>query len=263
MAKKFIQTAYLKKIVKETKNIKTFRLDLDMPALPGQFAMLWVPGMDEKPISISYVGESVGFTILRKGATTTKLHEMKGGELLGVRGPLGRGFKISGEKLVMIGGGVGMAPIAPLVERAIEKGREATVIIGALTESEILFGDRLERAGAEVIRCTDDGSCGFKGFCTEAFKQTLEERTFDECFTCGPEIMMVKVLELTKKYKIPTQVSLERYFKCGIGICGHCVVDGSGLRVCKEGPIFRDVEIEGVRDFGRYYRDASGKKIFW
>ncbi|MFQ5887729.1 MAG: dihydroorotate dehydrogenase electron transfer subunit [Candidatus Hydrothermarchaeales archaeon] len=263
MPARFIQTARIKEIVQETKNIKTFRLDMDMPARPGQFAMVWVLGMDEKPLSISYPGESVGFTVLKKGATTTKMHNMKGGEILGVRGPLGRGFKVTGEKIVVIGGGVGMAPLAPFVELAIDKGKEVTVIIGSLTECEILFQDRLEKTGAEVIVCTDDGSCGFKGFCTDMFKEVLEKRTFDACYTCGPEIMMMKVLQHAKANNIPTQVSMERYFKCGIGICGQCAVDDSGLRVCKEGPTFRDIEVENIKDFGKYFRDASGKKIYW
>ncbi len=258
-----MQTARIKEIVQETKNIKTFRLDMDMPTRPGRFAMVWVPGMDEKPISVSYPGEPLGFTVLKKGATTTKMHNMKVGDLLGVRGPLGRGFKIRGEKLVVIGGGVGMAPLSPLVEVAIDRGKEVTVIIGSLTECEVLFHDRLEKTGAEVLVCTDDGTCGFKGFCTEMYKEVLGKKSFDACYTCGPEIMMMKVLQLSKQYNVPTQVSMERYFKCGIGICGQCAVDDSGLRVCKEGPTFRDVEVENIKDFGKYFRDASGKKIYW
>ncbi|MFQ5976138.1 MAG: dihydroorotate dehydrogenase electron transfer subunit [Candidatus Hydrothermarchaeales archaeon] len=263
MPVRLMQTGRVKEIVQESRSIKTFRLDMDMPAMPGQFAMVWVPGMDEKPISISYPGESVGFTVLKKGATTTKMHNMKEGDILGVRGPLGRGFKVTGEKIAVIGGGVGMAPLTPLVERAIDKGIEATVIIGSLTECEILFHDRLEKAGAEVHVCTDDGTCGFKGFCTDKFKEVLEKKTFDACYTCGPEIMMIKILHLAKENNIPAQVSMERYFKCGIGICGQCVVDDSGLRVCKEGPTFRDVEVENTKDFGKYFRDASGKRIYW
>ena len=256
-------TVSIKEVVKETKNIKTFRLNLDLPALPGQYLMLWVPGYDEKPLSISYPGKDVGITVLRKGATTTRLHEMKPGDFVGVRGPFGRAFKISGKKLIAVGGGVGMAPIAPLVEKAIDHGREATVILGAVTKGELLFVDRLEKAGAKTIITTDDGTCGKKCFTTHALEEELGSEKYDECFTCGPEIMMVKVLEIAKRHKIPTQVSMERYFKCGIGICGACVMDDDGLRACKEGPNFRDVEIEKFKDFGKYSRDASGKKVYW
>jgi dihydroorotate dehydrogenase electron transfer subunit len=245
-----LRTVGIKEIIKETKNIKTFKLDLELPALPGQYIMLWVPGYDEKPLSISYPGKDVGVTVLKKGITTTRLHEMKLGDIVGVRGPFGRAFKISGKKIIAVGGGVGMAPIAPLIERAIERGSEATVIVGAVTKRELLFADRIENAGAKVIITTDDGTCGKKCFTTHALEEALENEKHDECFTCGPEIMMFKVLEITKRHKVPTQVSMERYFKCGIGICGA-------------GPNFRDVEIEKFKDFGKYTRDASGKKVYW
>jgi dihydroorotate dehydrogenase electron transfer subunit len=253
----------IKEIVKETKNIKTFRLDLELSALPGQYVMLWVPGYDEKPLSVSYPGKNMGVTVLKKGETTTRLHEMKTGDIVGVRGPFGRAFKISGKRIIAVGGGVGMAPIAPLVEKAIDRGSEVTVIAGAVTKRELLFTDRVEKAGATVILTTDDGTCGRKCFTPRALEDELTQKEFDECFTCGPEIMMSKVLKVTSEKKIPTQISMERYFKCGIGICGACVMDDGGMRVCKEGPNFRDVEVEKFKDFGKYTREASGKKIFW
>ncbi|MBI5253133.1 MAG: dihydroorotate dehydrogenase electron transfer subunit, partial [Euryarchaeota archaeon] len=80
---------------------------------------------------------------------------------------------------------------------------------------------------------------------------------------CGPEIMMLKVLQQTKEKDIPTQVSLHRYIKCGVGICGHCVMDETGFRVCKEGPTFRDKEMEKTIEFGKYWRNASGTKIYF
>jgi dihydroorotate dehydrogenase electron transfer subunit len=135
--------------------------------------------------------------------------------------------------------------------------------VGAVTRRELLFVDRVEEAGAKVIITTDDGTCGIKCFTTHALEDELNAERYDECFTCGPEVMMYKVLEIAKKHGVPTQVSMERYFKCGIGLCGACVMDDGGLRVCKEGPNFRDIEIEKFKDFGKYSRDASGKKIFW
>jgi dihydroorotate dehydrogenase electron transfer subunit len=256
-------TVPIKEIIKETKNIKTFRFDIDMKALPGQYVMLWVPGFDEKPLSISYPGKDMGLTVLKKGETTSHLHEMKPGDVVGLRGPFGRAFKISGKKIIAVGGGVGMAPIAPLIERAIGRGSHATVVVGAVTKKELLFVDRIEKKGAKVIITTDDGTCGRKCFTTHAFEDELEQNKYDECFTCGPEIMMQKVLEIAKRHEVPAQVSMERYFKCGIGICGACVMDDEGLRVCKEGPNFRDIEVEKFKDFGKYSRNASGKKIYW
>jgi len=258
-----MKTVEINEIITETKNIKTFRLDLDLPARPGQYIMLWVPRYDEKPLSLSYPGKNVGITVLRKGETTARMHEMKQGDVVGVRGPFGRSFKITGKNIIAVGGGVGMAPIAPLVESAIEKGSTVTVICGAVTKGELLFADRVEKAGAKLIITTDDGTCGRKCFTTHALEDELKTGKYDECYTCGPEVMMLRVLELAKKHGVPSQASMERYFKCGIGICGACVMDDDGLRVCKEGPNFRDVEIEKFKDFGKYHRNASGKKVYW
>jgi dihydroorotate dehydrogenase electron transfer subunit len=248
-------------IINETKRIKTFILDLEVKAIPGQFGMLWIPGVDEKPMSLSYTNGNMGVTILKLGPFSQKMHELKIGDRIGVRGPLGRGYKVIGDKLLIVGGGVGIAPLAPLVENALEAGKGITAIIGAMTSEELLFEKRMKKAGAEVLVATDDGTAGHKGFTTDIMREILKKETFDQCFTCGPEIMMVKVMDQTRERKIPTQVSLHRYFKCGVGICGQCAIDDTGFRVCKEGPCFRDKEIEKTREFGRYWRDATSKRL--
>jgi len=259
-----MRIAAIKEVIKETNNIVTLRLNSEINSLPGQFVMVWVPNYDEKPFTLSYIGKDAGITVLKKGETTSKLHTMKEGELLGIRGPFGRGFKIIGDKVIMIGGGVGMATIAPAAEDAVKKGKDTTVIIGAVTKKELLFAERLKKAGAKVVECTDDGSCGIKGYTTDALKTLLGKEKFDSCYTCGPEKMMVRIFDITKKHGIPAQFAMERYFKCGgLGLCGACVMDDGGARVCREGPVFRDVEVEKFKDFGKYSRDASGKKIFW
>jgi dihydroorotate dehydrogenase electron transfer subunit len=78
--------------------------------------------------------------------------------------------------------------------------------------------------------------------------------------TCGPEIMMKKIADLADYHKIPAQFSLERYMKCGVGICGQCCVDNVGWRICKEGPVFWDDEVKLITEFGKYHRDAAGRK---
>lgn len=258
-----MQVVEIKEIRKETRRIKTFILDLDVNAIPGQFVMVWIPDVNEKPMSISFARGDLGITVLEVGEFTRKLHNMKEGEKIGIRGPMGRGYKVYGKKLVIVGGGVGMAPVTPLGEEALREGREVTVIAGALTKSELLFAQRLKEAGARVLVATDDGTQGHKGYTTEVLAELLEKESFDQAFTCGPEIMMYKVLNLCREKKIPTQLSMERYFKCGIGICGQCVLDGTGLRVCKEGPVFRDREIIKSVEFGKYKRDAAGTKVFY
>lgn len=258
-----MQIARIRKVRKETQRVKTLIVDLDVSAIPGQFVMVWIPEVDEKPMSVSYTRGYMGVTVLELGDFTQKLCDMKVGDKVGIRGPMGRGFKIYGDKLLLVGGGVGTAPLAPLAEEALAEGKEVTAIVGALTARELFFVDRLKRAGARVLISTDDGSEGHKGFTTDILEDLLEEESFDQCFTCGPEVMMKKVLEQTERKKIKTQASLHRYFKCGIGICGHCVLDGTGLRVCKEGPTFRDKELRKSHEFGNYWRNAAGQKIYF
>lgn len=257
-----MQIAEIKGVVEETERVKTFILDFKVEATPGQFGMFWIPDLDEKPMSLSYTSDSLGVTVLRLGTFSQTMHGLRVGDAIGVRGPFGRGFTIHGKELLIVGGGVGVAPLAPLAENALKRGKKVTAIIGAATEKELLFVDRIEDAGGEVLIATDDGTAGTKGFTTDVLGEVLKEKSFDQCFACGPETMMVKVLTQTKEKKIPTQVSLHRYFKCGIGICGQCAIDGTGLRVCKEGPTFRDVEIEKSVEFGRYWRNAAGEKIY-
>jgi dihydroorotate dehydrogenase electron transfer subunit len=249
-------------IVDEAEGIKTFLIDKVADAIPGQFVMVWIPGVGEKPLSLSYVEGNLGITALVRGPFTKRLHEMKTGDLLGIRGPYGRGFKIEGNKLLIVGGGVGMPPLAALADKALQEGKDVTAIVGAQTKSSLLFADRLKNAGARVLTCTDDGTCGNEGFTTDILEELLKKETFDQCYTCGPELMMNKVMQMTEESKIPTQLSIERYFKCGIGICSHCTIDYTGLRVCMEGPVFTDKDLENT-EFGEYSRDASGKRVYF
>ncbi len=258
-----MEIAKIKRVVKDTQRIKTFILDIDVSAIPGQFVMVWLPDVDEKPMSVSYTSGDMGITILELGDFTRRLCELKVGGKIGIRGPMGRGFKVYGDRLLLVGGGVGMAPLAPLAEDAIKEGKEVTAIVGAITAKELLFVERLKKAGVRVFVSTDDGTAGHKGFTTDVLQELLQKETFDQCFTCGPEIMMFKVLNIAGDKEIPTQASLHRYFKCGIGICGHCVLDGTGLRVCKEGPTFRDKELRKSHEFGYYWRNAAGQKIYF
>jgi dihydroorotate dehydrogenase electron transfer subunit len=250
-------------IINETDRIKTFILDIGTKAIPGQFGMFWLPGVDEKPMSLSYTDGKMGVTILKLGNFSTKMHELEIGARIGVKGPLGRGYKIKGDNILIVGGGVGNAPLAPLAETALAAGKKVTAILGAQTAREILFEKRIKKAGAKVLVATDDGTAGHKGYTTDIMMEILKNESFDQCFTCGPEIMMVKVLLQTKEKKIPAQVSLHRYFKCGIGICGQCAMDNTGIRVCKEGPCFRDKEMDKTEEFGKYWRDGASTRLYF
>lgn len=117
---------------------------------------------------------------------------------------------------------------------------------------------RIKNTGANILISTEDGSKGFKGLITQLTRKTLKGIKFDMILTCGPEIMMKKIFDISEE--IPFQASLERYFKCGIGICGQCCI-GMGLRVCKDGPIFDKKTLKNIEDFGVFKRDSSGKKV--
>ncbi len=249
----------IKEIIEESPTVKTFIIDKDFDFKPGQFAMLWLPGVDEKPFGFS---SKNSFSVARVGNFTKKMHELKEGDIIGVRGPYGTYFEPIGDKVLAVAGGIGAAPIVTAVEEFSKQGIEITTILGARSKEELLFLDRFKKSGRLEI-CTDDGSFGFKGFTTEKMKEILKEERFDLIITCGPEIMMKKVVDIANEYNIPVQVSMERYMKCGIGICGQCCVDDEGLCVCKDGPVFWGDKLKFIKEFGKYKRDASGKKIYY
>ena len=243
----------------ETKDIKTISFHYPPKVTPGQFFMIWIPDVDEIPMSVSQITKtSKAITFKKIGEATNALYHLKKGDRIGIRGPYGNGFTLTGKHLLFVGGGTGIAMLAPLIEQARNKKLNCTVIIGSKTKKELFFEDRLRRYGATVLISTDDGSKGYKGFASSLAKETLKTKKIDTVYTCGPEPMMKTLLSLCNT--IPFQASLERYMKCAIGICGQCCI-GKGLRVCLDGPIFDGKTLHNIHDFGVYRRDAAGRKI--
>lgn len=243
----------------ETTGIKTITFNYPGDVVPGQFYMIWIPGIDEIPMSVSYVKENVkGITFRAIGDATTALSRVKPGCKIGIRGPFGNGFTIKGTHLLFVGGGTGVAMIAPAVELARKRKMKSTVILGVKTKRELFFEDRLRHSGATVLVSTDDGSKGFKGFASDLSKVILKKEDIDAVYTCGPEPMMASLLSVCKN--IPFQASLERYMKCSMGICGQCCI-GNGVRVCIDGPVFEGSMLRYIEDFGVYRRDPAGRKI--
>ena len=244
---------------KENKNVKTIKFKHSKNVNPGQFYMIWIPDTDEIPMSVSHIDKNIkGITFKKVGEATESLFNLKKGDKIGIRGPFGNGFKIFGQKILFVGGGTGIAMIAPAVKIAVNQGISVDVILGFKKEDEIFFDKRINDYGANVYVCTDDGSKCFKGFATDMAKKMIDKTSYDLVLTCGPEIMMKKLYEICKD--ISFQASLERHMKCGIGLCGQCCV-GRGLRVCVEGPVFDGDILKKIPDFGVFKRDASGKKI--
>jgi dihydroorotate dehydrogenase electron transfer subunit len=246
----------------EAKHIKTIRFHHDKSVDPGQFYMIWIPGVDEIPMSVSLIQkETKGITFRIVGDATESLFDKKPTEKIGVRGPFGNGFCLKGKHILFVAGGTGIAMIAPAVEKAVKQKKQVTVILGAKTKQELFFTDRIKKTLATVHIATDDGSYGFQGYATDLAEKELKSDSFEAVYTCGPEIMMKKLYHICEKKDIIFEASLERYMKCGVGLCSQCVV-GKGLRVCVEGPVFNKSKLKHIPDFGNFSRDASGKKIF-
>ncbi len=223
---------------------------------PGQFIMVWIPGIDEKPYTISFHSkEKFAITIEAKGIFSKKAIAMEKGDLVGIRGPFGNGFDIKsqGQKAV-VAGGCGMAPLAPLVENL---DKDTIFIHGARTREYILYPDRFK---IERLFCTDDGSFGHKGLVTDLLeKQITSGKHLDMVYTCGPEIMMYHVFKICEAHHIPCQVSLERYMRCGFGVCGACVC-GRQV-VCRDGPVFGSAALREMKDFNTKALLKSGKEV--
>ena len=238
----------------ETPQIKTLRLDKNLDPAPGQYAMVWIRGLDEVPMSFS--GPDT-ITVQSVGEASEALNNLGEGRSIGLRGPLGRGFTLVGERILIIGGGVGAAPLAFLGEQAIDAGIRVTSLIGYRCCSDMIFLERFRRLGKTIVT-TDDGSSGICGRAAAGLED-LELDEYDQIYLCGPELMMWDVISRTREHAKKTQACINRYFKCAAGICGSCCLDPEGLRVCVEGPvIMADRLLES--EFGRYRRGPTGSK---
>jgi dihydroorotate dehydrogenase electron transfer subunit len=201
----------------------------------------------------------MGITVRKAGPFTNNMYEnIWEGDKIGIRGPYGHGYDLSGyNKVLAVGGGSGIASLAPLLSFY----DNVDLISAASTEDELVFVERFSKDNITVHECTDDGTRGFKGFSTQLADEMLSECAYDIIVGCGPEIMSFKLLELSQKYDIDCQLALDRYMKCGLGICGQCCIDDTGYRVCVEGPVFDKEQLSKLSEFGKYRRDASGSIV--
>ncbi|MEA1908709.1 MAG: dihydroorotate dehydrogenase electron transfer subunit [Euryarchaeota archaeon] len=236
-------------IIDETPSVKSFILDRSFDFTPGQYVMVWIRGVDEIPMSLS--GSNM-ITVQEVGDATSALFGLGVGDTIGVRGPYGNGFEIH-DPVLIVAGGVGAAPLAPLAEAACERGYDVLTLLGARTLSELLFQQRFSDAG-EVMITTDDGSAGFHGRVTGLLDGVINRHIY----SCGPEPMMYALLQMLNDQELKRAwFSLHRYVKCGIGVCGACCIDPDGYRVCRDGPVFCGAELVDS-EFGRYKRGADG-----
>lgn len=226
--------------------------------------MLWIPGVDEIPLSILDADETglISVAVKSVGEATQALHNMKTGQEVGIRGPFGNHFTVRGRRCMMVGGGTGVAPLLFLAKRFVGGATKTTFVLGARTKDELLFRselERLEKRRLRLITSTEDGSCGISGLCTEPVERMLTHEKFDMIYSCGPEKMTAKVFELAEKREIPVQASLERLMRCAIGLCGSCVI--GRFRVCRDGPVLNSKQLREVKDeIGLWKLDRYGRR---
>ncbi|MEM3942112.1 MAG: dihydroorotate dehydrogenase electron transfer subunit [Candidatus Bathyarchaeia archaeon] len=243
------------KVETPTVRVIAFRDLLCRRAKPGQFIMLWIPGVDEIPLSILDVNDDgiVMVAVKRVGEATQALHEKRSGDAIGIRGPFGNSFTITRGKALLVGGGTGIAPLLFLAKKLKMEGVKPQFIAGAKTKDELLLINQLrDICGAEnVLAATEDGSYGFKGLATQLMEKTLVNSSFDIIYACGPEPMLREAHNIAGRRNLPFEASLERIMRCAIG----------KYRVCRDGPVFNYEQLKSVEDFGRWKRDFDGKKI--
>ena len=262
-----LRTTHILNMDNASPTVKTFTFkDKEcVKAKPGQFLMLWIPGVDEIPLSILNADKNgaVSVAVKNVGEATNALHKKKVGDTIGVRGPFGNSFSEKGRRVLMVGGGTGVAPLLFLTRRMVTKETAIEFVLGAKTKDELLFMNELKRFPTKkvhLVTSTEDGSCRITGLCTQPVQELLAKEKFDAVYACGPEHMILKVFELTEEHRIPLQASLERLMRCAIGLCGSCII--GKYRVCADGPVFTSKQLQEARDeFGLSKRDRSGRKI--
>ena len=213
---------------------------------PGHFVIVICGEKGERiPLTIAEADVSAGtitLIIQAVGDSTRKICALEPGDsLTDVVGPLGRATKIADYgTVVCAGGGVGVAPLLPIIRAMKEAGNRVVSVLAARTKDLIILESEVRRYSDEVIIMTDDGSYGNKGLVTQGVEDVINRENVDMVVTIGPAIMMKFVAELTRRYSVPTICSLNNIMVDGTGMCGACriTVDGKTRFVCVDGPEF-------------------------
>ena len=248
--KKYLLDLTVKAVERIHEHYVLIKLTDDKPLpemLPGQFVEIRVDGSPatflRRPISINFVDHEqneLWLLVAAVGEGTKKLAQLQSGDMLNCLLPLGNGFTMPAsaeEKILLVGGGVGVAPLLYMGAEMAREGIEPTFLLGARTGDDLLMLDYFKRYG-RVYVTSEDGSAGEKGFVTN-HSLLLKER-FSRIATCGPTPMMKAVAAYARKADVECEVSLENLMACGLGACLCCVekTTEGNLCVCKDGPVF-------------------------
>jgi NAD(P)H-flavin reductase len=257
-------------VVKETPDTFTLTLHPENGTAansfqPGQFSMLWVFGVGELPISISGdpgKEDRLVYTVRSVGKATNALVSQKAGESVGVRGPFGTGWPVEaarGLDLVVVAGGIGLAPLRPVIYHVLSHRQDyerLVVLYGARSPRDLLYRKELatwaRQRDTQVLVTVDYGGLSWRhhvGVVTTLFKFARLRPARSVAMLCGPEIMMrfvARDLEMLGLNRKQIYLSMERNMKCGVGFCGHCQ---HGPRfICKDGPVFPYDEMQPMMD---------------
>jgi len=217
-----------------------YNMFLDGPnlnVLPGQFVMVWIPEKEEVPMAPSMFRNLLRITYKVVGETTKYMAEMGPGDLIYLRGPLGKGFELdTNGKYLLLAGGVGAAPIIYAAKILGERKSSFTYVEGEPSYKYKLFVEEARSYGGKAILYTEDGSGGKYGYPTDYLREYGGD--YDYILACGPEAMNKTVYNICNELGLNCQISMERIVKCGVGVCGSCVVEPTGLLVCRDGPVF-------------------------
>ena len=263
-------------ISKEQFSEKVFKFEVEAPLIArsrkaGHFVIIRVDEKGERmPLTIAGSDVQKGtitLVVQAVGLSSTRLCRMNEGDyILDVVGPLGQATHIENfGTVVCAGGGVGVAPMLPIIQALKEAGNRVISVLAGRTKELIILEEQVRRSSDEVIIMTDDGSYGTKGLVTEGIESVIKREKVDKCFAIGPAIMMKFCCLLTKKYEIPTDVSLNTIMVDGTGMCGACriTVGGKTRFVCVDGPEFDGHQVDFDEMFKRMgsFKDVEREEM--
>ncbi|MFU8827693.1 MAG: dihydroorotate dehydrogenase electron transfer subunit [Brevefilum sp.] len=215
-----------------------------LEAQPGQFVMAWLPGIGEKPFSVASL-DPFALLVVDVGPFSHAMHQLSAGDQVWIKGPLGHGYELAGDRLLLVGGGYGSAPLLALAKAARGLDKHVVVCLGAQSAQGVLLSEDFKALGCQASIATDDGTWGEKGLVTKIVEKAIHQSGFDALYACGPTAMLSALANICQSHQLDYQLSWEAYMRCGMGLCGSCEVPRSfdpalpvGWLACYDGPVF-------------------------
>ena len=217
---------------------------------PGQFVHMKLEGLEahilRRPFSVFDVSVEKGtISIIYQvvGEGTDYMTSMEKGKTVDLIGSVGHGWTVpeAGQRVLIVGGGVGAAPLYILSKQAKKAGAKVDIVLGAATHDALVtLPFYIETHGIEPVCATDDGTYGYHGFCTEPVKELLAKSHYDKVYVCGPELLMHIIANVCAEAGVACELSMERRMACGVGACLSCIVEtvDGRKRSCVDGPVF-------------------------